>query len=43
VPQLDVNLIDEFPFDVFGLRFEPIPLTHGRDTIFGFRFGMSLT
>ncbi len=39
VPQLDVHLIDETPFDVFGLRFEPIPLTHGKDTIFGFRFG----
>ena len=40
VPQLDVNLIDEtLVFDVFGLPFEPIPLTHGRDTIFGFRFG----
>ena len=39
VPQLDVNLIDENPFDVLGLRFEPIPLTHGKDTIFGFRFG----
>jgi phosphoribosyl 1,2-cyclic phosphate phosphodiesterase len=39
VPQLDVNLIDDAPFDVLGLRFEPIPLTHGKDTIFGFRFG----
>src|SRR5580700_532660 len=39
VPQLDVHLIDETPFDVLGLRFEPIPLTHGKDTIFGFRFG----
>jgi phosphoribosyl 1,2-cyclic phosphate phosphodiesterase len=39
VPKLDVNLIDETPFDVFGLRFEPIPLTHGDDSIFGFRFG----
>jgi phosphoribosyl 1,2-cyclic phosphate phosphodiesterase len=39
VPQLDVNLIDEAAFDVLGLRFEPIPLSHGRDTIFGFRFG----
>src|SRR6266566_1246185 len=39
IPQLDVNLIDETPFDVLGLRFEPIPLTHGRDAIFGFRFG----
>jgi phosphoribosyl 1,2-cyclic phosphate phosphodiesterase len=39
VPQLEVNLIDDTPFDVLGLRFEPIPLTHGKDTIFGFRFG----
>jgi phosphoribosyl 1,2-cyclic phosphate phosphodiesterase len=39
VPQLEVNLIDDAPFDVMGLRFEPIPLTHGKDSIFGFRFG----
>ena len=39
IPQLEVNLIDETPFDVYGLRFEPVPLTHGKDTIFGFRFG----
>jgi phosphoribosyl 1,2-cyclic phosphate phosphodiesterase len=39
VPRLDVNLIDETPFDVLGLRFEPIPLKHGKDSIFGFRFG----
>src|SRR5665213_650171 len=39
VPQLDVHLIDGAPFDVLGLQFEPIPLTHGKDTIFGFRFG----
>src|SRR5438067_3039032 len=39
IPQLDVNLIDETPFDIHGLLFEPIRLTHGRDTIFGFRFG----
>lgn len=38
VPRLDVHLIDETPFDVLGLRFEPIPLTHGKDTIFGYRF-----
>jgi phosphoribosyl 1,2-cyclic phosphate phosphodiesterase len=39
IPQLDVNLIDDKPFDVLGLRFEPIPVTHGKDTTFGFRFG----
>ncbi|HTA46564.1 MAG TPA: MBL fold metallo-hydrolase [Bryobacteraceae bacterium] len=38
VPKLDVNLIDQSPFDVLGLRFEPIPLRHGNDTIFGYRF-----
>ena len=25
VPKLDVNLIDDAPFEVLGLRFEPIP------------------
>jgi phosphoribosyl 1,2-cyclic phosphate phosphodiesterase len=39
IPQLDVNVIDETPFEILGLRFEPIPLAHGHDTIFGFRFG----
>jgi len=39
VPKLEVNLIGEEPFEVHGLRFEPIPLLHGHDTIFGFRFG----
>lgn len=39
VPRLEVNLIEDRPFDVFGLRFEPIPVLHGRGTVFGFRFG----
>jgi phosphoribosyl 1,2-cyclic phosphate phosphodiesterase len=39
IPQIDVNVIDDEPFEVQGLRFEPIPLLHGADTIFGFRFG----
>jgi phosphoribosyl 1,2-cyclic phosphate phosphodiesterase len=39
IPQLEVNLIDDTPFDVLGLLFIPIPLAHGKDTIFGFRFG----
>jgi len=39
VPQLDVNLITDAPFDVFGLRFEPIPVMHGSEKIYGFRFG----
>src|SRR5580658_5781104 len=39
VPKLDVNLITDAPFDVLGLTFEPIPIVHGHQTIFGFRFG----
>src|SRR5580658_6657316 len=39
VPQLEVNVIDDAPFDVFGLRFEPIPVMHGKAKIYGFRFG----
>jgi phosphoribosyl 1,2-cyclic phosphate phosphodiesterase len=39
IPQLDVNLIGDDPFDAAGLRFEPIPLMHGKEKIYGFRFG----
>ncbi len=39
VPRLDVHLIEDAPFDVLGLKFEPIPVTHGQQTIYGFRFG----
>ena len=34
-----MRLIDEEPFEVCALRFEPIPIVHGSDTIHGFRFG----
>jgi phosphoribosyl 1,2-cyclic phosphate phosphodiesterase len=39
VPRLDVRFIDDQPFDVLDLRFEPIPITHGHQTIYGYRFG----
>jgi len=39
VPKLDVNVITEEPFDVLGLRFEPIPVLHGEGVVFGFRVG----
>lgn len=39
VPQLDPRLIDGAPFDIFGLEFTPIPILHGSQTIYGFRFG----
>jgi len=39
IPKLDPNILTGEPFDLFGLRFTPIPVTHGKDTIYGFRFG----
>ena len=39
IPQVEVKPINDDPFEVFGLRFTPVPLTHGNDTIYGFRFG----
>lgn len=39
VPQLDARLIHGGAFEVFGLEFLPVPILHGRQTIYGFRFG----
>jgi phosphoribosyl 1,2-cyclic phosphate phosphodiesterase len=39
VPQLDRHVLDGGPFDVFGLEFQPIPVLHGSQTIYGYRFG----
>lgn len=39
IPQVDVRLIDDNAFDAVGVRFQPIPLIHGNDIIYGFRFG----
>ena len=39
VPQLDARLIAGAPFDVFGMEFIPIPILHGSQTIYGYRFG----
>ncbi len=39
VPKLDTHLIDGSPFDLFGLTFVPVPILHGDETIYGFRFG----
>ena len=39
IPQLDPQVLDGSPFDVFGLQFEPIPILHGPQTIYGYRFG----
>ena len=39
VPQLEQVVLDGAPFDVFGLEFQPVPILHGSQTIYGFRFG----
>ncbi|HEY2017797.1 MAG TPA: MBL fold metallo-hydrolase [Bryobacteraceae bacterium] len=39
VPQLDARLIEGAPIELFGLDFLPVPVVHGRQTIYGFRFG----
>jgi phosphoribosyl 1,2-cyclic phosphate phosphodiesterase len=39
VPQLEARLIDGAPFDLFGLEFLPVPILHGSQAIYGFRFG----
>ena len=39
VPKLDVHEIGDEPFEVLGLRVEPVPVVHGHQTIHGFRIG----
>jgi phosphoribosyl 1,2-cyclic phosphate phosphodiesterase len=39
VAQLDPRLIDGSPLDLFGLEVLPVPVQHGSQTIYGFRFG----
>jgi len=39
VPKLDARLLDGSPVDLFGVSFVPIPILHGKQTIYGFRFG----
>src|ERR1039458_1075748 len=39
VPQLDSHTLNGASFDLFGVEFTPIPIVHGKATIYGFRFG----
>jgi phosphoribosyl 1,2-cyclic phosphate phosphodiesterase len=39
VPRLTTNIIDGSPIDLFGVSFVPIPILHGSQQIYGFRFG----
>jgi phosphoribosyl 1,2-cyclic phosphate phosphodiesterase len=39
VPQIEIHELDGSAFDLFNVLFTPIPILHGKATIFGFRFG----
>jgi phosphoribosyl 1,2-cyclic phosphate phosphodiesterase len=39
IPKLDVNVVEHRSFDLFGVKFTPIPVAHGRGEVYGFRFG----
>ena len=40
VSKLDFQVIDDTPFDVFGLGITPLPVQHGpKANAFGYRFG----
>lgn len=38
-PELSVYELDGRPFDLFGLEILPVPVRHGSQTIYGYRFG----
>lgn len=38
-PKVETITLDGGAFEVFGLRFEPVPILHGKALIHGFRFG----
>jgi phosphoribosyl 1,2-cyclic phosphate phosphodiesterase len=39
VPKLEQRLLNGDRFDLFGLEFVPVPILHGKQEIYGFRFG----
>jgi phosphoribosyl 1,2-cyclic phosphate phosphodiesterase len=39
VPRLESRALDGRPFELFGLDLLPIPLSHGRRQVYGYRFG----
>lgn len=38
IPRLETHTLDGAPFELFGLTFTPVPLRHGRGSVYGFRF-----
>jgi len=39
IPRIEARVISGEPFELFGLEFVPIPVLHGTQPIYGFRFG----
>jgi phosphoribosyl 1,2-cyclic phosphate phosphodiesterase len=39
IPRVDAYTLEDNGVELFGLRFRPVPLLHGRRPIVGFRFG----
>lgn len=39
LPRVDAHPLGADPIDLFGVRFQPVPVWHGRRKILGFRFG----
>jgi len=38
IPRLEAHRLDGGPFELFGLTVTPVPLRHGRGSVYGFRF-----
>ncbi|HYZ86989.1 MAG TPA: MBL fold metallo-hydrolase [Bryobacteraceae bacterium] len=41
IPRVSTVMLNGEAFDLFGLKFTPVPLLHGNERIYGFRFGDS--
>jgi phosphoribosyl 1,2-cyclic phosphate phosphodiesterase len=39
IPRIETHILNGGTFHVFGLGMRPIPLLHGRGSVYGFRFG----
>jgi phosphoribosyl 1,2-cyclic phosphate phosphodiesterase len=39
IPKLEARVMDGASFDLFGMEFQPVPVLHGSQVIYGFRFG----
>jgi phosphoribosyl 1,2-cyclic phosphate phosphodiesterase len=39
VPKIEARVIDGAAIELFGLEFQPVPVQHGSQVIYGFRFG----